>query len=85
MTRHSRFSLLALGIALLLGCSPPPPQDKEEAEALGRDTDETVFGDLIQTQDRARGVEDTVMQQKADTDARIDAMSGAAPDADADQ
>jgi len=85
MTRHSGFPLLVLGAALLVGCSPPPAQDKQEAEALGRDTDKTVFDDMIQTEDKARAVEDTLMQQKADTDAKIDAMSGAAPDADADQ
>jgi hypothetical protein len=85
MTVQTRFSLLALVAALLLGCSPPPPQGKEDAKAAGRDTEKTVFDDLIQTEDRARGVEDTLMKQKADTDASIDAMSGAAPDADADQ
>ena len=63
MTVQARFSLLAL-LAALLGCSPPPPQDKEEAEALGRDTDKTVFDDMIQTEDRARAVEGTLMQEK---------------------
>jgi hypothetical protein len=90
MTRHTRFALLAFVAALLLGCSPPPPQDKEKAKELGRDTDQTVFDDLIQTEDKARGVENTMMQQKADTDAKIDAMTGGAqsdgaPNADADQ
>jgi hypothetical protein len=85
MTVQARFSLLALVAALLLGCSPPPPQDKEEAEALGRDTDKTVFDDMIQTEDRARAVEGTLMQEKKNTDAQIDSMTGAAPDADPSQ
>jgi hypothetical protein len=82
MTRLARLSLLALCTAVVVGCSPPPTQDKEEAEALGRDTDETVFDDMIQTQDRARGVEDTMMQQKAATDAAIDRASGETEETD---
>jgi hypothetical protein len=82
MNRLARLILLACSALVLPGCSPPPPQDKEEARERGRDTDETVFDDMIQTEDRARGVEDTVMQQKADTDLAIDQMSGDPPDAD---
>jgi hypothetical protein len=82
MTRLARLSLLALSLVALCGCSPQPPQNKEEAKELGRDTDDTVFDDMIQTEDRARGVEDTVMQQKEDTDLAIDQMSGDRPDPD---
>ena len=82
MTRMARLSLLAVCFVALSGCSPPPPQDKEEAKELGRDTDDTVFDDMIQTEDRARGVEDTVMQQKQDADQAIDQMSGDRPDPD---
>jgi hypothetical protein len=82
MTGPARLSLLAL-CAVVVGCSPPPPQDKEEAAELGRDTDETVFDDMIQTQDRARGVEDTLMEQKKSTDAAIDEMTGDGNAADA--
>jgi len=85
MTVQARFSLLALVAALLLGCSPPPPQDEEKAKALGRDTDKTVFDDMIQTEDRARAVEGTLMQQKKNTDAQIDSMTDAPPDDDAGQ
>lgn len=52
------------------------PQDKDDAAARGRSTDETVFDDMIQTQDRARGVEDTVMAAKDSMDAAIDEQSG---------
>jgi len=84
MTRLARLSLLALCAVVVGGCSPPPPQDKEKAAELGRDTDTTVFDDMIQTEDRARGVEDTLMQQKKNTDAAIEDMTsdGNAPDAD---
>jgi hypothetical protein len=82
MNRLARLSLLACCLVALSGCSPPPPQDKEQARELGRDTDDTVFDDMIQTEDRARGVEDTVMQQKQATDEAIDQASGDRPDPD---
>jgi len=47
-----------------------------EAEALGRDTDETVFDDMIQTQDRARAVEDLTLGRKGEMDAAIDQSEG---------
>jgi hypothetical protein len=49
-----------------------PPVDEAEAKAKGRDTDATVFDDMIQTQDRARGVEATTMAAKDAMDAAID-------------
>lgn len=57
----------------------------------GRDTsaakpaEETVFDDLIATQDKARSVETTTLQHKQDMDAAIQAnegSEGAAPAAD---
>ena len=77
MTRPIPTLLLVLTASLLVACSPPPKQDEEEAEALGRDTDETVFDDMIQTQDKARAVEGVTMQHKADVDAAIDQASDA--------
>ena len=78
MTRpfSSLFVLLAAG--LTVACSPAPKQDEEQAEALGRDTDETVFDDMIQTQDKARAVEDVTLQHKSDMDAAIDRAADAA-------
>jgi hypothetical protein len=83
MNPLARLSLLAFGAVLLLGCGPPEPRSKEDAEALGRDTDETVFDDMIQTQDKARAVEGVTMQHKADMDAAIDQATDA--DAEAGQ
>ena len=49
---------MSLVLAVLAACGgPQAPQDEAEAEAKGRDTDETVFDDMIQTEDKARGVE----------------------------
>ena len=76
-------------LAMLAACGAPSSQgeataqDKEEARALGRDTDETVFDDMIQTQDRARAVEGVTMGQKAAMDAAIDqAAEGDSPSDD---
>jgi hypothetical protein len=79
--------MLSLVLATLAACggeqAPQGKADanaeataKAEARAKGRDTDATVFDDMIQTEDRARGVEDTTMAAKAATDAVIDAQSG---------
>jgi hypothetical protein len=79
MRPAARLTLSALLLAMLAACGAPAPQDKEEARAKGRDTDETVFDDMIQTQDKARAVEDLSMQHKSDLDAAIDASEGEAP------
>ena len=79
MTRLARLSLFAVCVAVVCGCSPAPSQDEEEAEALGGDTDKTVFDDMIQTQDRARAVEDVQQQQKAEMDAAIERASAGEP------
>jgi hypothetical protein len=73
-------SLALVAIFALGACDSPPRDepDEEEARALGRDTDETVFDDLVQTQDKARAVEDVTMQHKSDMDAAIDQASDAA-------
>lgn len=55
---------MLLALAACGGNAPEPPQDKQQAEALGRDTDATVLDDMIQTQDRARAVEDISLGRK---------------------
>ena len=67
-------AIVLLGVA---SCSAPapPPQDEEEAQALGRDTDETVFDDMVQTQDRARAVNDVALGHKRDLDGAIEQSS----------
>lgn len=69
-------TLSALVLATLAACGAPAPQDKEAAREKGRDTDETVFDDMIQTQDRARAVEDLTLGRKAEMDAAIAQSEG---------
>jgi hypothetical protein len=63
-------------LATLAACGAPAPQDKESAREKGRDTDETVFDDMVQTQDRARAVEEVTLGRKADMDAAIERSEG---------
>jgi len=72
-------ALSLLALAACGGSAPEPPQDKKQAEALGRDTDETVFDDMIQTQDRARAVEDLTLGRKDDLDQALGQAEGDAP------
>jgi hypothetical protein len=83
MQSTARTAVLGLMLTIVAACGgEQPPPDKADAAAKGRSTDETVFDDMIQTQDRARGVEDTVMAAKDSMDAAIDEQSGdGSPDA----
>jgi len=78
MRSAARLTLTALALATLAACGSPTPHDpkdkaqaREEARAKGRDTDETVFDDMIQTQDRARAVEDLTLGRKGEMDEAI--------------
>ncbi len=83
MRPAARLTLSVFLMTTLVACGAPAPapQDKEAAREKGRDTDETVFDDMIQTQDRARAVEDVTLGRKAEMDAAIEQSEGdAAPD-----
>ena len=79
MRPAARLTLSALLLAMLAACGAPAPQDRQEARKQGRDTDETALDDMIQTQDRARAVEDVALGHKADVDAAVSASEGEAP------
>jgi hypothetical protein len=83
----ARLTLAAALLLTLAACGSPPPApadeeaaDEAEAAALGRDTDETVVDDMLQTQDRARAVEDLTLGRKDDLDQALEESSGAAAD-----
>ena len=72
MQTRSAFAILGAAL-LLLGCgaaeessesSEPPP------------VEETAFGEMVGTIDKARSVEGTVLQQKEDTDRAIQESEG---------
>lgn len=76
----NKIAVAALATLVLMGCGgPEPKQDKAEAQRLGRDTDETVFDDMIQTQDKARAVEDLTLGRKDDLDQALERSEGDAP------
>lgn len=81
MRRAARLTLSALLLAVLAACGAPAPQpqDKEAAREKGRDTDETVFDDMIQTQDRARAVEGLTLGRKGEMDEAIRRSEDDAP------
>jgi hypothetical protein len=74
MNRIARLSLSGLALAALMGCGAPAPEEQAEAEPDpgSQEAEETVFDDMIQTQDRARAVEGVVLDHKKDLDAAID-------------
>ena len=81
MQRRARLTFSGLVLISLAACGgAPAPQDEAEAKARGRDTDKTVFDDLIKTQDKARAVEDVTMASKAANDAAIEQAEGGSPD-----
>jgi hypothetical protein len=83
----ARLSLATLALLTVVGCSQPasPPQDDEEARALGRDTDKTVFDDAIQTEDKARDVEKLTLGRKGELDQALDASEGPGDSSDTDE
>jgi predicted small lipoprotein YifL len=86
MSAVARLPLAALALLTLAACGSPAPEPQddaaEEAQAreLGRDTDETVLDDMIETEDRARAVGDVTMDAKRDLDEAIDAQTGGQSD-----
>jgi hypothetical protein len=82
----NRIAGLALSGLVLLGLAAcggkPEPPDEAAARELGRDTDKTVFDDMIQTQDKARAVEGVTFAQKAAMDAAIESAAGGTSEGD---
>jgi|RhiMethySRZTD1v2_1073278.scaffolds.fasta_scaffold104191_2 hypothetical protein len=87
MNGIARLSLTGLLMVGLAGCGAPPA-DRKEAEVApepgSQEAEETVFDDMIQTQDRARAVEGVLMDSKRDLDTAIDHAEDDAEDAAAE-
>jgi hypothetical protein len=84
MHRSAGYTLAAFALAALLGCGGPAPDEqaknKPKAEPGSQEAEETVFDDMIQTEDRARAVEGVLQASKQQTDAVIDAQVDAPAD-----
>jgi hypothetical protein len=91
MNSIARLAAAGLALTWLVACGSPTPHEPaaeqddagpaSDVEARHGTKDETVFDDMIRTEDKARSVEGTIMQGKADTDAAIEAAeSGGTPD-----
>ena len=81
MQQTSRTILSALAFLGLVACGGlAAPPDEEAARDRYCEGEETVFDDTIQTQDRARAVEDVTMRAKDDLDAAIEKSEGDAQD-----
>ena len=85
MNPMARVAAAGLALTWLVACGssiPDQAADQQDAapapDAKARQgtKDETVFDDLIRTEDKARSVEGTVMKSKANTDAAIEAAAG---------
>ena len=62
---------------MLAACGNEPADD-----ATTQDDEETVFEPLIESVEKAKGVEDTVMQQKEDMDEAMQQMEEGTKDPD---
>jgi hypothetical protein len=77
MHRRARPAISGLVLLCLAACGgAPDPQDGPAAGERAPDAEETVFDDMIQTQDKARAVEGVTLGHKSDLDAAIEESSG---------
>jgi hypothetical protein len=82
----ARLPIAMSALLMLAACGAPPPEtaaDKAAAEAeeraRGRDTDATVFDDMVQTQDKARAVEGLTLGRKGELDQALEEQTGDGP------
>lgn len=72
MTTIQRVCRVLLACAPLAACA-----ERQEAEAPEPPpVEDTVFGDMVGTMDKARAVEGTAMQQKQEIDRALDEAEG---------
>jgi hypothetical protein len=60
-------------LMVIAACGSKPDEQNEPASMKVEDT---VFGDMTQTMERAKSVETTTMQHKQDMDRALDANGG---------
>jgi hypothetical protein len=72
MTTIQRVCRVLLACALLTACTERDEADAREPPPV----EDTVFGDMVGTMDKARAVEGTAMQQKKEIDRSLDEAEG---------
>ena len=77
MKCYSIFLLL-----LLVGCGSSEDTETDSTDATEAQDVETVFDPLIESIDKAKAVEDIVMQQKQQMDEALKKMEGETDDSD---
>jgi hypothetical protein len=73
MAIHQRILLAAIAFTVLGGCGGSAEHD---APAEPPPVEDTAFGELTGTMDRARGVQDTVDAQKQEMDRQLRSAEG---------
>ena len=68
MAIHQRILLTVIASVMLGGCGSRAEQEKPPEPPPVKDT---VFGDMVGTMDKARGVQDTVNAQKQELDRQV--------------
>lgn len=68
MSAARRFPLALIAALVLSACGTGDKDAEQETPAV----DETAFGDMVGTIDKAKGVQDTVDSHKQDMDRRLD-------------
>ena len=76
MRRLAILTLAAFVLPGIVACGDPTPHAKKDSDAADREVEETVFDDTIQTQDRARAVEDLTLGRKSDLDEALRKAEG---------
>ncbi len=74
------FSIFLL--LMLVGCSSPDEPKTELENETATEDRETVFDPLVKSLDKAKAVEDIVMQQKRDMDAALKRLEGEEEDSE---
>jgi hypothetical protein len=81
MTRRLRLGTILIAGCFLAACGSAGDDEERKPQPPVEDT---AFGDMVGTMDKARGVEDTTMQHKQDTDKAIEQLDGASEQGSSD-
>ena len=72
MNAYPRTAFALALVAMLAACGATEDSPRAEPPPV----EETAFGDMVGTMDKARGVEDATLQHEQSLDAAVDASEG---------